>query len=570
MYERKTDLLLTAPYVGVMQTKVLPHASAYEALHSAPPGELKLWLFDHAQGALWIAIAGEHAEPLTAWLDAIHDQFSCTTMLAALVNNGVNAPPAHVYAFTIPRRSLTPPIEGLISRAFTLYLPHTDEFQVLAEPSLALSLKEKLHSLPKLITGLTCRPSAEGPLVPPAVRVSSPGRYDPVEAQFREVLGPIADSARRAARDLVTDWNEILGPPVPADILELESAVLAETKVIQQLHTASPTCEQGSTLLSAVDRHARNLREMRRMAFDLSSRIREYEWPPTHRATYERVAAPLTLRALQQYTLDIAGQLDLHDYTFLPIVGRHFATTTRSFRSTRHLPERRENTAIVIEVPAEIRLRLGALPMITHEVVAVMTEKLDAIASSLVGLDRLQFPELHALLPKLRVRNDRELDSEVERHRHGVRRVGRELAANLLAAAVAGPAFIFAMARFAAGAGPAAVAVEAREELLPLRSRLSACIGILDALERPAGFISSYLPETGMKLPGEIISIVRESISAAEPPSENEICRITEALRAGRVVDAPPTFILDALWRGVATRSGYLHEIAALVSVAGV
>lgn len=564
LFERKSDLLFTSAYVGLMSTDETPDPEVYETLLKAPPPELQTWYFDHLHGALWIGVAGEHAEPLTDWLDYAHDKFRCTTMLAAALANGIQTPPLDAYLFTIPRNLVTKTVRRVLLSGFAVYLPHTDEFKVIVDPRLALSIRAELGFLPSPIAGLTRRPS-----VPPASgRVSQPGRYDPVEALFREVLGPVTRSARDAARELVKDWQEVFGGPVPGDLDDLRRPIQAEENSIRELYREVQQHGHVTAVISGVDRHARSLRKMRRTAFDLSARIRDYEWPPTHRATYDRVATPVMLRAIQRYTIDIARRLGITGYAFLPIVGRDFTTTTHSFESVPGFGSPAGSTTLAIEVPAEIRLRLGAMPVIAHEVVAAaMTDKLDEIGNSLVGLRPVEYPEIYRLLPKLRLRLDHEPDEDVQRHRLAVRRIGRQIGADLLACAAAGPPFIFALARFAAGTGTAATLASGTDEVLPLQTRLSLCIGLLNALGRPPGFISSYLPDQGSAVPGPVVDIVRASIMD-ECASEEEIQRIMADLRSGRVVSARPTAILEALWRGVAARSGYVHEIAALVSVA--
>ena len=54
-----------------------------------------------------------------------------------------------------------------------------------------------------------------------------------------------------------------------------------------------------------------------------------------------------------------------------------------------------------------------------------------------------------------------------------------------------------------------------------------------------------------------------------ERRSATETEEIAVILRDGRIVDdASPTGILAALWEGVVQQSGYIHEVAALISIA--
>jgi len=207
--------------------------------------------------------------------------------------------------------------------------------------------------------------------------------------------------------------------------------------------------------------------------------------------------------------------------------------------------------------------------MIVRAICSALTERLGRVVLTLGDVERPRNPSLDLLLPTLKVRDGHPVVTEVERHQHLVSRVAKEIAADLLATAVAGPPFVFAMARFAVGQlGEVDTERLHRLILTSFRTRLRACLGMLAAMGIQPGFHSAYLGDGPLELPDEVVDVVIAAAGAVYKSDEKELEKIRGALAAGRIVRARPTAILTALWRAVAERSGYLHEVAALMSIA--
>jgi hypothetical protein len=567
MYESLWNLAFTTAYVGVVVLSSRVSEAFYKSLRDSPPSGVTAWYYEHTKGAIWIATGGEHAEPVTAWLHAAHRQLSCTTMLGAILKNENSlGPPRGGFAYYIPRRGINQTSERLLNQCFTIYIPHCDQFLVLSEVSLALSIHSASDPLPEPLTI-----DRRADLPPPLPRTRRTGPYDPIDAQVGEVLGPICDTAMRAAADLVNDWQEVLSDPIPSDIRGLQDDIAEEGRRVRELRKAAHLKGSNRDLLSEVDHYAQSLRTLRRIAFDLRSKVHDYEWPKRERATYESVATPLMLRAARRYTAELVEQLDITGYIFLPVVGQDFGMTSKLFpASATSRSAELETSTVVIEVPAEIRLRLGALPMIARPVSAIMDFKLNEIALVFADMERRRYPSIDKLLPPLSVRDGHTVPAEVERYQRVVIEVAKEIAADLLATAIAGPPFVFAMARFAVGnlqESDPTMSLDTR--LPPFRTRLRACLGLLDGLHIDSGFRSAYLPDGALSLPPPVVEVIKSATAGVQRPTASDLDRITADLRAGRVSRAPSGAILTALWSAVAARSGYLHEVAALLSVAG-
>jgi hypothetical protein len=147
--------------------------------------------------------------------------------------------------------------------------------------------------------------------------------------------------------------------------------------------------------------------------------------------------------------------------------------------------------------------------------------------------------------------------------------VGKQLAADLFALAAVGPQYIFAIARFAVGTlGDFGRDVQLQSHA-PLSARIAACLGYLHTYGIDCGFESPYFTGGPQVVPNSVISAVEAVTRPAEWPSADQVKTIAHTLREGRIVEgASPVAILGALWNGVVNQSGYVHEIAALISVA--
>lgn len=525
----------------------------YEKLKEEQPAGVGAWYFEHEGGALWIASGGEHAEPVTDWLHDAHLVFRCTTMLAAVLDNGATSPPADAFFFHIRRRDISAVHEKLLRDSFTVYLPHCDEFLIFT-PFARYWEADEAHILRSRVTV-----NARLAFDPPPPRPPRPGEYDPIEAQIREVLGSVSETARQAATDLASDWEEILGPPVPADIGNLKQEIEREKHRVRDLwHGARKT---GADISSEIDQYAHSLKSMRRAAFDLRNGIRDYEWPPRQHATYESVATPLMLRALQRYAADLAAPLGIDRY-LLPLIGEEFGALS----VLPPAPAGAKKTE-PIEVPPEIRLRLGALPMIAHPVVRLMDAEVGDIANAIGRISANEQPWIAELRLHILGRDEQSISFEDLHAR--MQRSAREIAADLLAAAVAGPPYVFAMARFAVGnLGESLRGPVPAGDRPPFRLRLAIVLGALEALGHITRFNSSYYSHAPVELPDSILAVVRKATANILPVDEPKIVEITTCLKTGRVATGRPTEIVTALWRAVAGRTGYLNEIAALVSVA--
>jgi hypothetical protein len=325
-------------------------------------------------------------------------------------------------------------------------------------------------------------------------------------------------------------------------------------------------------VLSQVDRYAYMMRSLRQAATDVRMRIKDYAGPVAARMTYDVTATPTMMRALQRYAEDVAAQLRVFDRVLLPVLGEEYRLTVDPFVLENDDVDR---TTIVIEVPAETRLRLGALPVVARLVAALMRNELTTIGEALTqsyGLGKSTRPHtvVDDLFPSMDIRRRRGFYEEVERYDRLAQQIRKVIAADLIATTVAGPAFVFAMARFAVGTLGDLGDYHSVGWRPSLRARLTVCLEYLNALGlNEPRFQSKYLPAVTTSLPEPIVKAVKAATRGVKRPTPAELDAIAATLSDGRVVkDQSPTAILSALWRAVPAGGTYIHEIAALISVA--
>jgi len=571
MYDNLIGVAVKPSYTGVASiTKPLTDEQCDELMKSTAGG-VAICCFKYADGngAILIATGGEHAEPVMEWLHKVSERDECTTMLSAVIDNGAEPPPSDAFAFTIKRKPLdAASVRQLIaSERFIVYLPHRDEFCLFTAD--LEQWRETSRTFGDCVGGpieLRRRPGTsadEGMAHRPRSSV-----YDPIAAQIREVMGPLTQLARDTIVDLRWRWNRVW-PPVPADVRALDAEIAGEAERIQErLRSVSEMSGARDAVLHDVDRYARILQETRRLANELDAKLLEFEQVPLRRATYQHVTTPLMLCALERYTQDLAHRLGLTQWSYIPVLGERFAITTPIFHGMREVvPAGDGPRSAIVEMPAECRLRVGALPLIALALAWSMTDDLNRIAQL---LDRLA-NDGNRWAQSLRPPPETDISpAGLKKHDAHLVRAAKEVGANLIAAAVAGPPYVFAMARFAFGT--LSLSDDGANGSVwhpPFRKLLSSCLAILEQLGNPAGFTSVYLSESAAELPAQVVAMVRTIVTRGSCAlGTADIPQILAELRSGLVVQAQPAAVLAALWGAVATRGQYVNEVAAVVSIA--
>jgi len=517
-------------------------------------------------------VAGEHPEPVTRWLRAAHRSNTGISMLAAVCSPPTRFPTgddSYLFRFN-PEAVGESALTSIIGAdAFVLFLPHSDEILALTTGPVGLQWLERNPKLPLPIAGLVNVFRRE-PL--PVVRRQPTGTYDPIASQVREVLGPVLESTLHAVDDLRQRWSHIFGD-VPHAILEVPSNIAEYSTRLTKLLTLSATApEFKEHALAEIDAYAHALQDISTVVRDLSGRLsdHDYQGQGFKQKTYETYVSRVMLRAAANYVADVAARVGLSDAKFYAFFGRPHSM--QPLRFSRLLDPATESKTFIVYLPDETRLRLGSLPILAHEVAHAVVSEFSPLCLEFFK-NRDKDPLVDAVFSKLLTHHAAlpvadELSRRAEQESIAAR-WSLEIICDLVATLAVGPSFVYAFSRFLVGTlrqfeKPTD---ERRLDRLypPLAKRLTLCLALLRAINPETVFNSAYISAPPAPLSPYFVRMVREIV---RDPASMPSPVIPAALRVGRIPLARPTDVVASIWSAVANRTGYLHEIAAMLAVA--
>lgn len=275
---------------------------------------------------------------------------------------------------------------------------------------------------------------------------------------------------------------------------------------------------------------------------------------------YAQLAQPLALRAVRATVHDTLGRLQTRTppRVVVPILTEQL---TVSDGLLGEVPWDRRIDAprgCIIGFPRRLALRFGALPLLASTVAKVGGELLDIAADLVDGSRETAGRELGV----------RVTDEDEAAVRTAAIERAHMILSDLVGTAIMGPAFMFALARFATGhiGGGGGSTPAARRP--PLRERLGRCLALAGQVGMDPGFVSIYVDVADQTLSQEVAEFVVGLVATPYGSSdEAQLPAVCDSLRAGEIVDVAPVIALNALWSAVAKRSGYLNELALVDSI---
>jgi hypothetical protein len=222
---------------------------------------------------------------------------------------------------------------------------------------------------------------------------------------------------------------------------------------------------------------------------------------------------------------------------------------------------------MVVEMPSVYNLRLGALPVLANPVAHLLGDEHPELVRALCESRDPTLREVVALVTGTEPRTNatRRLIEE----RVGLWRRASEVLADLVATAAVGPSYVYAAARFTIGTLSEFTGQPTSSTVSPpFPGRVRLCLAFLRAMGHQAPFSSEYLEVPNSALDSNLCAAIARLVK--EPFAGDEQLEVShDSLRAGRIASSRPVEIVGALWRAVVRKSGYLNEMAALLSVIG-
>jgi hypothetical protein len=238
----------------------------------------------------------------------------------------------------------------------------------------------------------------------------------------------------------------------------------------------------------------------------------------------------------------------------------------------------------VLWYPRAWSLRAGALPLIAHELGHILVERHPETVRNVVEwLMKRSESDIRRRQRALAERASsagfmnnglaagatiiRDLQTMRDFQRV-VRRRAEELLCDWVGAALVGPAYVFALARFALG--ELSPSERDLREFPSLKLRLETCKSLLAQMDITVPLRTSLFTIKRCGLPAGILESLVEMGLTLYTREEHEAAleRCVPALSKGSILRSSAPLLLNALWSGVVKRKAYINEVALYFSLA--
>ncbi|HWH08125.1 MAG TPA: hypothetical protein VNX21_02930, partial [Candidatus Thermoplasmatota archaeon] len=217
----------------------------------------------------------------------------------------------------------------------------------------------------------------------------------------------------------------------------------------------------------------------------------------------------------------------------------------------------------LVEVPATTLDRLGSYPLMAGCVAEFIIKRTPRLVGDLV--DFLSKDDLPKVLRPFRI--PEQVTPQVGANVATV-------ASDLVASAICGPSYLYALARFGLPFLPSSGAVggstDHHDYYARQIARLHFCASVLVTMDLEFRFASRALDLTSVRLPASLVMSVGSSISAPYTDRLHALAieKVQPALIRGELFQAEPRVVLNALWDAVSGKKGYANEMSAAHALA--
>lgn len=576
-------LQLDYRYAGIFLTRSTD--TVYSIKNILEDCDVSVWLYESPEMILCIIIGDKHTESVISSFQKVHEIVDGSSMIAGiLANRRLQPRMSDNYFFRIPldkvnSRTLIRYIHK--NKLFCLFLPHSNDLCILTDGNNGLELLNQFKNIMPL-TGFVLKSIIKKPKRNNAKSKS----YDPIGAQIGEILNRFPVALKNLIQETEISWKKILHTEPPSAIKNMDALINTKINEIKSyigyLHDTEKDIYVKKALLRQIDNTLFSFKEIARSYANFKDQLRDYKTPINpwdYSTSYLELSTPLVLNAAKRYVEELKERAGIsNEYEIIPIFSEDFAAYPLIHPSL--IPGENRITRI-ISLPRETKLRLGAFPILGHavghfifdknhniivnEIIADLAEEKCALSfngafddlDKIWKFDKLQTPTL------LRELEDRAEQFNIFRNRLS------EIICDLIAAALVGPAYVYALPRFAMGTLSQFCDRDKHHKTHPsIAARVVLCIELLNALGFMPTFVSQYLEVTENKMNKYFVSKILSLIK--EPYSYNQhsnIGEIQKSLANGVIISNRPTIIINALWDAVIHKRNYINEIAALSSL---
>lgn len=572
-------------YAGIFVTKDINIATLIK--RNLKNDDVSIWLYESPGFFLCIIIGNEHTESVIKWFQGVHDIAIGSSMLAAILANGRFQPSRLDNCFfRLQMEKMQPDIlKNIIEEydLFCLFLPHSMELCIFTD---GLNCEKLLRypNIPKPIRGLVLRETTEKS----EIRGRLSKSYDPIGAQIGEILNRNSVAVANLIKDTANAWKNYLRTEPPSEFAYLEQAINRQIEYIRvalsQLQSDKSDSEDKKILFFEIDLLATRLKQISEIYAHLKDKLRDYQAPIDHwdfSTNYLELATPLVLRAAKQYIHELTDRAALSgQMNIIPIFGDEFSSQPLIHQGLLSSFSKTSNDILgkmkarIFSLPREMKLRIGSFPILAHEIGHALLENnniiINEVALSILdGKYKTTFLGIfdHITKPKQLTK----AASIIYKNNINIMfKWLNEILSDLIATALAGPAYIYAFARFATGTLHHYLTDDKKHYPThpSIDIRILLCIEYLNSLGFVSSFASGFLKSTSNMMHNDLVEMIFSLVSKPYTLDQHSgISTIQQSLIQGNIIHNDPILILNALWDSVIDKKGYINEIAALLSL---
>jgi hypothetical protein len=570
-------LTLSPRYAGLF---VAQSASSKELITLEIPNGVTLLVYSSPQLSLSFLIGDQHTESVIQWLQRAHEVALGSSFLTGIIGEiDTSMPYTECYFFRWALDTFNETVFHDVIQAQSLSMvdPRQSEIYILTPSVKGLELSRSCAFLGSANTGLILEYAKANPET-----TKKPKRpYDPVGAQVNEVLFRSSVALKDQLKHLQLMWPARIRSEPPLELRNAESDVDAFVASAKQLERAESPITK-NIILQEIDVFAQWMAQASRICTRLMRGIADYDSevdPWITSCSYSEQARPMMLTSAKNFVEEIADRCGLREKTqIIPIVGSNFtaymALLPRVDWLASPLKNEHPSNTVVLTMPKQVQLRLGALPILAHEVAHIVirdhSELMIAVASQQFGDEETS---IYRLIGQLDLPTSR--DSAAERMDYARKfetAVGwsEEILCDLAATLMAGPAYVYAACRFITGTlSEFTEKPSSTNSHPPLVERIRICLDFLSSIGFETTFESAFIDSVRRPFPAQLSSKLKSIVGNSYLPAEHTdaIGRVKQELASGRPSSGNPVQILNALWDGVMKRDVYVNEIALAISL---
>ncbi|KAB2942543.1 MAG: hypothetical protein K8F92_02510 [Hyphomicrobium sp.] len=520
-----------------------------------------------ATNALLVVLTGDtHTESVTRLLDDLHFLTPGVSLIAPSVAKLPTPPRSNIFLDRMDVSALSPGLLQAVldqNDVFALLDLNRNFLWTLSASPTGLFHDPAVGGAGNAVARLACTASYDA--APPPQRVSQP--YDPIASRVSELSNQTAPAVDRILIDLASKWEAVLNEPPPQEIAEARVELADNVQRIREI------TEEGlsqDVLLAALAHGETVSTQYAEQSAQLLVALDDYD---PRRGDYRDHGSSLILKCIKAFVGEMAGRIGLSNPRLFPFFENGYAMYLGAFGWLR-----RDQTAKGRLIPLSIsrvhRMRLGAAPVTAHLVSHIknleMTEK-----ELMVLIETPDTDFFRNAIKRIDPQWERpDFDSLAMRKSLGVFcRALSVIRSDLLSCAIAGPAYLYALARFMSPGGYDDVSGGSREGWRrgypPLSERMLLSLSFLKWRGLHPHFTSVYFHDRETIQAPDFFQWVLGNAASPYTAEEHQqaLGDLKRSLMHGNPVSSAPSLVLNALWDGVVRKSGYVDEMAAVASI---